>query len=66
MRRYRIFRPVDDERRVLLDGDFDDAASAQQFLEAMRTQVWPDPQKAPAKVGQPKIIIANLVETHEY
>jgi hypothetical protein len=66
MRRYRIFRPLDDEKRVLLDGDFDDAASAQRFLEAMQTHVWSDPQKAPAKIGQPKIVLANLVESHEY
>jgi hypothetical protein len=66
MRRYRIFRPIDDDKRVLLDGDFDDAPSARRFLEAMRTQVWPDPGKAPAKIGMPVIVIAELVETCEY
>ena len=66
MRRYRIFRLVGDERRVMIDGDFDDAASAQRFLDVMRSQVWPNPEKAPAKVGQPRVVIAELVETHEY
>ena len=66
MRRYRIYRPIDGEKRVMLDSDWDDAASAERFLEVMRTQVWPDPEKAPAKVGQPRTVITELVETHEY
>jgi hypothetical protein len=66
MRSYRIFRPVDDEHRVMLDSEFDDAASAQKFLDVMRTQVWPDPAKAPAKVGQPRTAVVELVESHEY
>lgn len=66
MRRYRIFRPVGDEHRVMLDSEFDDPASAEKFLETMRTQVWPDPEKAPAKVGQPKTSMLELVESHDY
>ena len=66
MRRYRIFRPVDDPHRVMLDGEFDDAAAAQRFLEIMRTQVWPDPAKAPAKLGQPRSTILELAESQEY
>lgn len=66
MRRYRIYRPVDDSKRVLLDSDWDDAASAERFLDVMRTRVWPDPAKAPAKVGQVRTVITELVETHEY
>ncbi len=66
MRRYRIYRPVDDEKRVMIDSDWDAAASAQRFLDVMRAQVWPDPEKAPAKVGQPRTVITELVETHEY
>ncbi len=66
MRRYRIFRPVDDDKRVLLDADFDEPASAHGFLDVLRAQVWPDPKKAPAKIGQPTAVVAQLVETHEY
>ena len=66
MRCYRIFRPVDDQHRVMLDSEFDDAESAQKFLEVMRTQVWPDPAKAPAKVGQPRTAVIELVESHDY
>ena len=53
MRCYRIFRPVDDPHRVMVDADFDRAEEAQAFPDIMRTKVWPDPEKAPAKVGAP-------------
>lgn len=66
MRCYRIFRAVDEPRRVMVDGDFDDAATAERFLNVMRTQVWPDPQKAPAKVGQPRTAVVEMVESHSY
>ena len=66
MRRYRIYRPADDDNCVLLDCDFDTAARAQAFLDVVRTTVWPDPAKAPAKTGTPKARIVELVEAKEY
>ena len=65
-RRYRIFRPVDDDRRVMLDVDFDSAAQADAFLTVMREQVWPSPEKAPAKIGVPTTSIIEMVESREY
>jgi hypothetical protein len=66
MRRYRIFRPVDDPHRVLVDADFDQAKEAQAFLNIMRTKVWPDPEKTPAKIGAPRTHIMEMVESREY
>jgi hypothetical protein len=66
VRRYRIFRPVDDPNCVMLDLDFDSAKEAEGFLEILRTQVWPSPEKAPAKTGTPKTRIVELVESNEY
>ncbi len=66
MRRYRIFRPMDDPKAVMLDADFDTSEAAEAFLHIMRTRVWPDPEKAPAKVGAPKTRIMEMVESHEY
>ncbi len=66
MRRYRIFRPTDDATCVMLDADFDSAQEAEAFLDIMRTRVWSDPEKAPAKVGVPLTRIVELVETREY
>ena len=36
MRRYRIFRPVDNDHQVMLDLDFDTTADAGAFLETLR------------------------------
>jgi hypothetical protein len=66
MRRYRIFRPTEDANCVMLDADFDTADQAQAFLAIMRTRVWPDPEKAPAKVGVPRTHIVEMVESKEY
>lgn len=65
-RRYRIFRPVENEHEVMLDLDFDTATKASAFLEIMRNEVWPSPEKAPAKVGAPETRIIDLVDSHEY
>ncbi|MDQ1616552.1 MAG: hypothetical protein QOJ60_2491 [Actinomycetota bacterium] len=50
----------------MLDATFDDAETAEKFLEVMRTQVWPDPSRAPAKVGVPRSAVLELVESHDY
>jgi hypothetical protein len=39
VRRYRVFRPTDDPKYVLIDLDFNQASEAQAFLEALRS-VW--------------------------
>jgi hypothetical protein len=39
VRRYRVFRPVDDPKYVIIDLDFDGPQEAQAFLESMR-KVW--------------------------
>ena len=66
VRRYHIFRPIDDPNCVMVDLDFDTAKEAQGFLEILRTQVWPSPEKAPAKTGTLTTRIVELVESHEY
>lgn len=66
VRRYRILRPVSDDHGVMLEVDFDDVDQAEAFLHTMRTKVWPDPKKAPAKLGAPRTNILELVESHEY
>jgi hypothetical protein len=65
-RRYRIFRAVDNERKVMLDVDFDTPEDAGRFLAIMERDVWPSPDKAPAKVGAPRTHILEMVETEEY
>jgi hypothetical protein len=66
VRRYRIFRPIDDEKHVMLDMDFDSAQEADGFLTVLKNDVWSSPDKAPAKVGMPRARILEMVESHEY
>jgi hypothetical protein len=35
-------------------------------VDILRNEVWPAPDKAPAKVGTPSARIIDLVEGHEY
>ena len=65
-RRHRIFQAAGDERRVSLDIDFSSVAEAEQFLTVLRDQVWPSPDKAPAKVGAPSARIIEMVEAEDY
>jgi hypothetical protein len=59
VRDHRVSRPVDDERFVLIDLDFDDAASATRFLGYLRDVVWAIPANSPALEGAPE---ARVVE----
>lgn len=65
-RGYRIFRPVDNERAVMLDIDFDSVTDAGAFLETLRTKVWPSPEKAPAKLGEPRTHILEMADSRKY
>ena len=65
-RRHRIFQAAGDEHRVSLDIDFSTVAEAEQFLTVLRDQVWPSPDKAPAKIGAPSARIIEMVEAAEY
>lgn len=65
-RRYRIFRPAEQDHEVMLDIDFDSVAQAGAFLDTLRTKVWPSPEKSPAKIGEAKTHILEMVEAREY
>jgi len=54
VQRYRILRPVDDQRYVCIDLDFESVDAAQEFLGFLTTTVWPDPGRAPALAGTPR------------
>jgi hypothetical protein len=53
VRQHRILRPVDDERYVSIDLDFDSARAAEEFLQFLRSSVWSDPGRVPALAGTP-------------
>ena len=49
----RVYRPVDDDKYVLIDLDFATVDQAQQFQRFLRTRVWSTPDNAPALAGSP-------------
>lgn len=60
VRSHRIQQPVDDERYVLLDLEFDSAAGAEGFRTFLRERVWASRDASPALVGDP---IARVLRT---
>ncbi len=65
VRRYEIFRPVDDPRYVAMDLEFASRGEAEAFklgLEAL----WRSPQAAPALGGTPRARIVDSVERRAY
>jgi hypothetical protein len=63
---HRIFRGAGGEQGVSVDIDFSTAAEAEQFLTVLREEVWPSPEKAPAKIGAPSARIIEFVEAEDY
>ena len=63
VRRYRIFRPIDDPLFVIIDLDFDTHAAAEAFLATMRG-IW---QRVEGTVmTSPRARIVDCVDSHEY
>lgn len=62
VRDQRVHRPVDDERYVVVDLDFDTAEEAAAMLELLRTKVWASRAASPALVGSPDARVLEPVE----
>lgn len=63
VRRYRVYRPVDDAEYVIIELDFDAREAADTFVTTMRG-IWP--QVEGTLVVGPKIRLVNCVEQHQY
>lgn len=57
-----VRRPVDDDRYVVIDLDFDTVAEADTFLTFLETSVWASPANSPALVGSPHARILESVD----
>lgn len=64
VRRYRVFRPVDDPRYVKIDLDFDSADEAEAFRAALQ-RLWSSGRAAPALAGSPQAQILEEVLAEE-
>ncbi len=63
VRRYRIFRPIDDPNYVMIDLEFDTPGEAEALLAAMRV-VWD--RVARIITSKPQARIVETAETQEY
>ena len=60
VRSHRVSQPVDDPNYVVIDLEFPDHASAEEFLQFLRTRIWAEPANAPALAGAPQ---ARILES---
>ena len=65
VRRYRVFRPVDDPRYVAIDLDFDSVAEAEAFRAELQ-HLWGSRRTTPALAGTPQTRIVEEVLSEEY
>ena len=65
VRRYQIYRPIDDPNFIAVDLEFDSRGEADAFKLALE-RLWRSPQAAPALGGTPRVRIVDCVERHEY
>lgn len=65
VRRYQIYRPVDDPNYVAVDLEFDGRPEAEAFKIALEA-LWRSPQAAPALGGPPRARIVDIVEDKAY
>ena len=75
VRAYRVFRPTDDPRAVIIDLDFERPGEAETFLALLQEKVWSRPESSPAlvrpgdggpAVSPPRIRIVETVEQKTY
>lgn len=61
VRAQRIAQPVDDDRYVYVELDFDDVESAESFKSFLETTVWASAEASPALQGTPKARVLTEV-----
>lgn len=65
VRRYQIYRPIDDPNFIAVDLEFDSRGEADAFKLALE-RLWRSPQAAPALGGTPRVRIVDTVEKKVY
>lgn len=65
VRRYQVFRPIDDPNFVAVDLEFDTRDQAEAFKVALQ-RVWTSPEANVALGGAPRARIVDVVERRDY
>ncbi len=53
----RVQRPVDDERYVVIELDFETVEKAQMFLGFLRNTIWTSAANSPGLAGTPEALV---------
>jgi hypothetical protein len=61
VREERVRHPVEDDRYILVDLDFDTREQAQLFLGFLQTTVWASVEASPALAGTPETRLLEAV-----
>jgi hypothetical protein len=65
VRAHRVHRPIDDNRYVVIDLDFDTTDGAQRFLTFLQANVWSVTENSPGLAGAPVTRILEPVADHD-
>ena len=65
VRRYQVYRPVDDPSYIAVELEFDSRAEAEAFKLGLE-ELWRSPQAALVLGGAPRARIVDTVETKVY
>jgi hypothetical protein len=63
VRAERIHQPVDDDKYIYVELDFDSTEQAGAFKDFLETRVWSSPEASPALGGRPRARVLTEVET---
>ena len=63
VRQERVHQPVDDEKYIYVQLDFDDVPAAEAFLGFLRSVVWASPEASPGLAGTPVGRVLTAVAT---
>lgn len=62
VRHHRVRRPVDDERYLVIELDFDSVEAAASFRDFLRAVVWSNPDNAPGLAGEPRTLLLEAAD----
>ena len=62
VRAYRIYQPVDDDKYILIDLDFDTVDEAERFKRFLELNVWSSQATSPGLAGSPQTRVLVRVE----
>ena len=62
VRAHRIYQPVDDDKYILIELDFDGVDEAERFKHFLETNVWSSQEASPGLAGKPQARVLERVE----